>query len=374
MGEHGTMIFQLLDFPHNSGFYMYTTMNETYDYARKNKLNYIFFNEEQKFLEINGFCYEPSDQIIEAFQKVLDGDVLQIGNNLAYVYFSGTSGENTLFITNHCNSNCVMCPEAEISRRNDNDPSIESLFEAVDYIPCNTNYLILTGGEPCLKGITLFELIRKIRSKRKDISIHLLSNGRAFCSTTYANELMDSSNGDCLVGIPLYGATKEKHDAITSASGSFEQTVEGIKNLLKRNIKVEIRIVVSKLNYQFMTELATFIANEFSSVYFVRFMALEMLGNAAKNSDKVWIPYGEAFNHSKEAIRILVEHGINVSLYNFPLCTVDKNYWTLCEKSISSYKIRYIEECEQCTKKDSCGGIFDGTKRFMKGYVKPYND
>ena len=37
---------------------------------------------------------------------------------------------------------------------------------------------------------------------------------------------------------------------------------------------------------------------------------------------------------------MLIANGINVGLYNFPLCSVPKAYWGLYKKSISEYKIR----------------------------------
>ena len=64
-------------------------------------------------------------------------------------------------------------------------------------------------------------------------------------------------------------------------------------------------------------------------------------------------------------------HGIDVKLYNFPLCMVDEGYWSIAAKSISEYKIQYPCECEACTVKEICGGFFGSTLHLMKPTVYP---
>ena len=58
-------------------------------------------------------------------------------------------------------------------------------------------------------------------------------------------------------------------------------------------------------------------------------MAMEMTGNAHKNADTLWVPYRESFQFVKKGIDKLIESGIDVKLYNYPLCTVDRGYWML---------------------------------------------
>ena len=103
-------------------------------------------------------------------------------------------------------------------------------------------------------------------------------------------------------------------------------------------------------------------------------MGLEMLGSAARNQSRVWLPYRTAFQKSKEAINILISNGFDVKLYNFPLCAVDRQYWSICAKSISGNKVRYSEKCEVCQLKDACGGLFAGTLRLAKDDVEPIRE
>ena len=133
-------------------------------------------------------------------------------------------------------------------------------------------------------------------------------------------------------------------------------------------------MVVSKLNYKYIDKIAELIVNEFPKAGSVKIMGLEMSGNAARNVDNVWIPYPTAFEYSKAAIIRLVGNGINVGLYNFPLCAVDRSFHLLCAKSITDYKIRFAEKCEECKKRENCGGIFAGTIRLAGKDVIPWRE
>ena len=97
-----------------------------------------------------------------------------------------------------------------------------------------------------------------------------------------------------------------------------------------------------------------------------------MLGSAFINQNEVWIKYSEAFQCSKEAIKLLIKNGIDVALYNFPLCAVEKEYHYICCKSITDYKIRYNIECDQCRLKDACGGVFAGTLKMAEKDFKAW--
>jgi hypothetical protein len=132
---------------------------------------------------------------------------------------------------------------------------------------------------------------------------------------------------------------------------------------------VEIRIVVSKLNAEFIDKIVDLIVTELKGVYTIKFIGLEMLGNARRNIEQVWMSYTDSFKYMKFPIKKLVLNGFNVGIYNYPLCCVDKGYWSICEKSITDYKVKYLSECDACSKKDACGGMFSGTYRLMEGIV-----
>lgn len=336
-------------------------------------LDTLTYDERQCTILPENVSFEITVEEYEALNGCCNFDVLELderGN--AYRYYNNDSVDNAILVTNRCNSNCIMCPTAEIIRRGNEQYDADTLITLASHFPKDAPHITITGGEPFLIKKDMFKLLEYLKNNLNDTSYLLLTNGRAFCSEEYTKLFYETVPCDLTLGIPVHGFNSETHDYITQAKGSFLQTCRGLKNLLSVGAKVELRIVVSALNAAFITEIAQLIANEFPNVMCVKFIGLEMTGNAAKNKDKVWLDYPAAFSASKNAIDILISHAIDVGIYNFPLCAVDKKYHNICEKSISDYKVRYAPDCDTCAVKDACGGIFSGTIRMAKDNVKPF--
>lgn len=301
-------------------------------------------------------------EVSELIEELNNYDVYEIWQDgtLRQIY-DVTSIDNYFYVTGKCNSNCIMCPSADYSRKNANEADIQSLIELAKHIPTDTRHLTITGGEPFMAGKDIFELISFLRDKYEMTEFLILTNGRIFAVEEYARLLWENIPQKCIIGIPVHGSCADTHDAITRVAGSFRQTIVGIKRLLSLNIRVELRLVVSNLNLHDFDSLTDLIIKELPTVEYVSVMAMEMTGNAFLNRKQVWVPYREAFLSIVDAIRRLINNGIDVKLYNFPLCTVKKEFWTLCEKSISPDKVRYDEKCRNCSYKNACGGVFAGS-------------
>lgn len=325
----------------------------------------VYLNPEKKELNLS-----PDD--LEALKSCSDFDVLEI-NPLGTVYsvYSEASSDNFILVTESCNSNCIMCPSPEFSRRNGMVYSLDQLLKIAAHIPSDAKHLTITGGEPFMMRKSIFELFRYLKDKFNRTSFLLLTNGRIFSIPEYSKKLQETLPENALIGIPVHGPNEKIHDFITQTPGSFRQTMAGIHNLLIEDLSVEIRIVVSRLNMDHLEDIADLILEKLPGISCVKMIGLEMTGNAAVNSEKVWIPYRLAFEKAKPAIIKLIQGGVDTALYNFPLCSVDPGFWSICLESITDYKVRYPDKCSECVVKDSCGGIFGGTLRFAKDEVKP---
>jgi len=305
-----------------------------------------------------------NEDVQKLFEIYTDNDVLSIDKyGIVYEQYKHNASDNALVLTLQCNSNCIMCPCSEQSRRNSQLCTIDELKEIIRYIPRSAPFITITGGEPTLLKNDFFELLSCLQYDFDRTNFLLLSNGRAFGDYQFTQRFVECLPEHFRVGIPLYGFNESTHDSITRTPGSFKQAVIGIHNLLHYNIETEIRIVLTKQNINNIVDIAKYIIKYFRGVSCVNFMGLEMLGNAAKNKELVWLPYNEMFQKSKKAINLLITNGIDTQLYNFPLCSVDRSYWEICAKSISDYKIEYSDECNECELKKICGGVFDSTKR-----------
>lgn len=149
-----------------------------------------------------------------------------------------------------------------------------------------------------------------------------------------------------LYGIPLHSGNKELYDKIVQVEGAFEQVICGIKNLINNGARVEVRIVVSKMNIENLRDEALFIVGNLKGIFCVTFMGLETMGNAVKNYDEVWIDYNIATTYFEKAVDMLVGNGIDVMIYNYPLCCINEKYWLLARRSITEHKVRYFKECQ----------------------------
>lgn len=331
-------------------------------FIKDNKLEFLLSGESVSLTERN----------ISLFNQCHDYDVFEIdelGN--AFLYYSNERVDNALMLSSKCNSNCIMCPVSDGIRKKDNTPS-DIILDIINHIPQNPYHITITGGEPFIIGEDIFIIFEALKNKFKNTEFLLLTNGRALAYMPYFERFRKTIPHNTIIGIPIHGHNEELHDEITRSKDSFKQTVLGVKHLLTYDYKVELRMVVSNFNKNYINEIAKLIINEFSNVHSVKIMGLEMLGNAAKNQQDVWLSYNEAFECSKNAIIKLIEAGIDVGLYNFPLCAVEENFHSICRKSITDYKINFFEECEQCSLKESCGGVFDGSKRLAKYDIEPW--
>lgn len=366
------MKFRVLDYNTGYGIYSVAADDQSEEKLRKQGLPYwrIDGKDIRCFPDEKHISIAADDNCRLA--ELNDFDVIEVfEDGLVNRCYDDSSSENVFIITEKCNSNCVMCPSPDQSRRNGGMANVNNLIEQARHIPDDATHFTITGGEPFMMGKDIFDFIRVLKEKFRGSEVQILTNGRVFALQEYCALLAENRPDNTILGIPLHASNARLHDSITRAVGSFNQTVCGIANLLESGIDVEIRIVVNRLNMTNLSRLADFISSKMHSIKHVSIMGMEMTGNAWINRDEVWVPYSESFGYIKDAVKILIDSGIDVWLYNYPLCVVDPELWTLCKRSISSYKVRYKkDECDKCRLKDTCGGLFAGTYNIEESEIR----
>ena len=356
--------------------YGYRIVSLALDECTKDKLlgrelNVLLVGEEEVVLLPDGLILSVSSDAVTQLRQYNNYDVLDIWDNgVVNRRYNDKSDDNYFFITGGCNSNCIMCPSPEFTRRNVPQTNVADLVELARHMPTDAPHLTITGGEPFLIGEIIFPFIDFLKEHFPFTEFLFLTNGRIFAVEKYLQMFVESAPHNSIVAIPIHGSCDAVHDSITRADGSFKQTKLGIKQLLKNNVRVELRIVVSKLNVEDFPSIVDLIIKQFRGIEYVSVIAMEMTGNARLNKDLVWTPYRETFDSISTSVRKMVENGIDVKLYNFPICTVQKPFWTLCEKSISSNKVRFAEVCDECKYKSACGGLFAGTFQLEKNELR----
>jgi len=284
------------------------------------------------------------------------------------VLYEVESSHNVLFVTEQCNCLCLMCPQ--YTTRNKTDYT-EEVLALIRLIPQKTRLLGITGGEPTLVGDNLFRIIKSCKQNLPNTALQLLSNGIKFADFDYTKNFALVGHPDIQIGIPLYADTDTEHNYIVQANG-FYKTLKGIQNLALFKQRVEIRIVITALNYKRLPKLAEFIYRNLPFVIHIALMGMETKELAKKNLNEVWIDPYEYQSYLSEAVEILSLRQMNVSIYNHQLCVLPKVLWPYSRKSISTWKNIYLPECQQCPKREFCGGFFESSMEIHSKHIQPF--
>ena len=307
----------------------------------------------------------------ESLSYLGDGDIVVVRPSTGdlRVIYRQTAAQNSFLVTQACNSFCVMCAQPPVKYAADD--CADMLWEAIPLMDINTPEVTFTGGEPTLLGRRLVELIRRMKNFLPHTSLHVLSNGRLLKFLTFAQDIAGVCHPDLVFGIPLYSDVSHEHDFIVQASGAFDEAVKGILNLARCGLRVEIRLVITRLNYKALPRFAGFAARNLPFSCNVAFMGMEPVGFAKLNLASLWIDPAEYGEYLRAAVRILESHRVPVSIYNHQLCTISPELWRHARQSISDWKNMFIDACEGCEVKHQCCGFFASGVDVHSTSIKP---
>jgi|SRR5690606_5439757 len=306
---------------------------------------------------------------IPSLMHLSKGDIVLIDpNGTINTLFRKQSFHNSLFITDRCNSNCLMCSQPP-KNFDDLDHHFKINTELISLLPKTIKELGITGGEPTLLGRRFITLLEQINLELPTTNIHILTNGRVFAWKNVVEKLQRVENKRTVYGIPLYSDYYQQHDYIVQVKGAFRQTILGFHNMARYGLRLELRIVLHLQSYKRLPSLSKYIYKNLPFVEHVAFMGLEHTGYAIKNNDILWIDPKEYADELEESIMFLDTMGLTVSIYNLQLCLLKPSLWKFARKSISDWKQKYLDECVNCALLSNCGGVFT-TSKVHSNYIK----
>jgi His-Xaa-Ser system radical SAM maturase HxsC len=309
---------------------------------------------------------------IKELSHLAEDDIVYIGidGNIRTLY-RVNSNHNSILVTERCNSNCLMCSQPPIDRDDiDHHHSIHKLL--IPLIPKNCGELGITGGEPTILGDRLFELLKLIKQELPSTEVHILTNGRAFAINALAKKLSDLNNPRIMLGIPLYSDFYQIHDYVVQTEDAYYQTLMGIYNLKRYDIRVEIRVVLHKATIPRLENLSRFIYKNLPFINQIALMGLEVTGYTKANMENLWIDQHHYQSELRKSVLFLANKGMNVKIYNITLCNLPLDIWDYAVRSISDWKNHYSVECSKCAVKDECGGLFTTSGDKQSEYIKAY--
>ncbi|PIS30580.1 SynChlorMet cassette radical SAM/SPASM protein ScmF [Candidatus Saganbacteria bacterium CG08_land_8_20_14_0_20_45_16] len=155
---------------------------------------------------------------------------------------------NTIYfyLTEGCNLACRHCwiaPKFEKGTPQFPFVSLELFKSIVEQgIELGLTSVKLTGGEPLLHP-QILELLDYI--KTKDLRLVVETNG-VLCTEELAKKIKTCKNP--FVSVSLDGAKAESHEWVRQVPGCFEQSITGVKNLVKAGFKPQIIMSLMRHN------------------------------------------------------------------------------------------------------------------------------
>lgn len=189
-------------------------------------------------------------------------------------------------------------------------------------------------------------------------------------SHSYMERFIKYDFSRIIFAIPLHSDFSGDHDRITQRSGSYHETMLGLYNLASEGAKIELRIIINKINFKRLPKISDFIFYNLPFVEDIAFVGMEAIGNAVENKEVIWIDPVEYQKELEEAVLKLARWKLNVCIYNHPLCLLTPSIRRYSWKSISDWKIKDLDGCAQCSLRNHCSGLF-ATSKWQSPSIHP---
>jgi len=287
-----------------------------------------------------------------------EGDVVAYhpAQGKATVLHRESDMHHTLFLTNRCNSYCLMCSQPPTPQ--DDSWLIEQAIDVVRHVRRTPAVVGISGGEPLLVAAGLRRVLGAIEAAWPDTAVEVLTNGRLLHDPAVVSQVFDVPPRNVRWLVPLYGHADFLHDFVVQSSGAFDETIDGLLTLQALRQPIQLRIVLVQPVLDVLDELCRFIGQNLPFVEYVALMACEPTGFALANRDLCELDLLAAAPVLERASRILGRYQVPHLFMNAPLCALPRTLWPLARRSISDWKSVYADDCSRCTVRRDCCGLF----------------
>ena len=275
-----------------------------------------------------------------------------------------------------CNNRCRFCIGA--NKRNSMEKTTQSIIlEMIEARNRGRSYLEITGGEETIRPdfLHLIKMAKKLGFE----DIVIATNGRMLAYKDFSKKLVDA--GITCVIFSIHGYNARLHDYLTQVKGSFQELVQGIRNMRDLGFtNIASNTTIVRQNYKFLYKIGEFIYG--LDIRNAEFIFVDPThGGACDNFEKLVPKISEAAPYIRKCLDI----GRNNKVYHWhvryvPLCYFVgyedriselheeacfqtehlapdfKNYdVTASRKKIARIKTK---NCEECAYFASCEGLW----------------
>ncbi|AMW32857.1 radical SAM/SPASM domain-containing protein [Fervidobacterium islandicum] len=169
-------------------------------------------------------------------------------------------------ITTACNYRCLHC-YCNAGSRSRYELLTEQIKSVIDQlVEADAELLDIVGGEPLVRS-DIYEILSYGHEK----GLQMMMNTNASLVTKEVAKKLKSVCPDLLIGVSVDGPTPDVHEAVRG-KGTFEKTMNGLRNLLDEGFDVTMLFVVNALNYKYIDDMLELAASLGTHLYVDRFV------------------------------------------------------------------------------------------------------
>ncbi len=189
-----------------------------------------------------------------------------------------------------CNLTCKHCYSISGDVDFPGELSTAEVFRVMDDLKAfHVPVLILSGGEPLMRH-DVFEISRRAKAMR--FYVGLSSNG-TLVDAAMADRIRDI--GYDYVGVSLDGIG-DTHDRFRRKQGAYQQSLQGLRLLRDRGIKVGVRFTMTEDNAAELPLLLDLVEREGFPKFYLSHLVYAGRGNKNRRDDAAWQTTREAMD------------------------------------------------------------------------------
>lgn len=215
-----------------------------------------------------------------------------------------------------CNNRCRFCVQGN-KREICPDKSDEEVRAILKKEIKDHQGIVFTGGEPTIRK-ELGEWVKYAKNLGYE-RIQIQTNGRLFAYKDFCKRIIRAGANEFSPAI--HGSNAKAHDYLTRVSGSFKQTIQGIKNLKILGQCLVTNTVITKPNYKDLPNIAKLLASLKVNQFQFAFIHInQIIAKNPKLVEEIVPRHSEVETYVKKGLEIGIKAGVKVMTEAIPYC------------------------------------------------------